>query len=87
VQNSSDVANSNNGASAASIANLQKFLDTYVCQANKNQTGYFFFEAFDEPWKVSQRWIVRSRTIYTHLTAQDKLYGGVEGHWGLFNSE
>ena len=46
----------NNGPSTASVANLQKFLDTYVCQANTNQTGYFYFEAFDEVWKVSQRW-------------------------------
>ena len=42
-----------NGASTASIANLQQFLNTYVCQANKNNTGYFYFEAFDETWKVS----------------------------------
>jgi len=35
----------------ASVANLQIFLDTYVCQANANQTRYFYFEVFDEPWK------------------------------------
>ena len=57
----------NNGASTASIPNLQEFLDTYVCQANKNGTGYFYFEAFDEKWKVSQRWMIWSRTKYTHL--------------------
>jgi len=66
--NSSDASNMSNGASTASIANLQKFLDTYVCQANRNGTGYFYFEAFDEEWK-------------------DLLYGGVEGHWGLFNTD
>ncbi|KAI0288814.1 glycoside hydrolase [Russula brevipes] len=65
---SSDAGNANNGASAASIANLQTFLDTYVCQASKNNTGYFYFEVFDEQWK-------------------DVLYGGVEGHWGLFNKD
>ncbi|MBW0538823.1 hypothetical protein O181_078538 [Austropuccinia psidii MF-1] len=48
----SDTANkATNGASAASVPNLQKFLDTYVCQANQNQTGYFYFEMKDEPWK------------------------------------
>lgn len=26
-------------------------LDTYVCQANANQSAYFYFEPFDEPWK------------------------------------
>ncbi|KAJ7364295.1 glycoside hydrolase [Mycena albidolilacea] len=51
--------------SVASEANLQIFLDTFVCQANKNGTKYFFFEYFDEKWK-------------------DELFGGVEGHWGLF---
>ncbi|KAK0491089.1 glycoside hydrolase family 17 protein [Armillaria novae-zelandiae] len=64
---SSDAGNANNGASDASEANLQIFLDNFVCQANTNGTGYFFFEFTDEPWK-------------------DKLYGGVEGHWGLFHS-
>jgi len=41
---SSDAGNANNGASTASVANLQIFLDTFVCQANQNGTGYFFFE-------------------------------------------
>ncbi|KAL1737987.1 hypothetical protein HDZ31DRAFT_78720, partial [Schizophyllum fasciatum] len=27
------------------------FLDDFVCQANANNTGYFFFEFFDEEWK------------------------------------
>jgi len=65
---SSDASNMSNGPSTASIPNLQKFLNTYVCQANKNGTGYFYFEAFDEEWK-------------------DKIYGGVEAHWGLFNTD
>lgn len=30
---------------------IAAFLDTYVCQANSNGTQYFYFEAFDEPWK------------------------------------
>ncbi|KAF7985725.1 hypothetical protein HWV62_2324 [Athelia sp. TMB] len=64
---SSDAGNANNGPSLASEANLQTFLDTFVCQANTNGTGYFFFEYFDEPWK-------------------DVQFGGVEGWWGLFNS-
>lgn len=52
----------------ATVANLQTFLDTYVCDANKNGTKYFYFEPFDEEWK-------------------DIAYGGVEGHWGLFNAD
>ncbi|KAH9015964.1 glycoside hydrolase family 17 protein [Lactarius deliciosus] len=51
---SSDAGNANNGPSTASIANLQTFLDTFVCQANKNGTGYFYFEFFDEVWKDQQ---------------------------------
>lgn len=51
---SSDEGNKNNGASDASEANLQVFLDTFVCQANQNGTGYFYFEFFDEPWKDAQ---------------------------------
>ena len=67
-QKSSDEANESNGASYASVANLQIFLDTFVCQANQNGTGYFYFEYADEPWK-------------------DVQFGGVEGWWGLFNSD
>ncbi|KAJ4482338.1 glycoside hydrolase family 17 protein [Lentinula aciculospora] len=52
--NSSDVGNESNGPSIASEANLQKFIDTFVCQANANGTEYFFFEYFDEPWKTVQ---------------------------------
>jgi hypothetical protein len=44
IQQSSDPNTATNGASAASEANLQTFLDTFVCQANANSTGYFFFE-------------------------------------------
>jgi exo-beta-1,3-glucanase (GH17 family) len=64
---SSDVGNESNGPSTASEANLQTFLNTFVCQANTNGTEYYFFEFFDEPWK-------------------DQQFGGVEGWWGLFNS-
>ncbi|EUC67542.1 glycoside hydrolase family 17 protein, partial [Rhizoctonia solani AG-3 Rhs1AP] len=64
---SSSAAAATNGAADASVANLQVFLDTFVCAANTNQTNYFFFEFKDEPWK-------------------DALYGGVEGWWGIFDS-
>ena len=46
-----DPGSGSNGPSTASVANLQTFLDTFVCQANQNGTGYFFFEYFDETWK------------------------------------
>ena len=43
-QKSSNTSTETNGASEASEANLQVFLDTFVCQANANGTEYFFFE-------------------------------------------
>ncbi|QRW03916.1 DnaJ domain protein [Ceratobasidium sp. AG-Ba] len=65
---SSNASTQTNGASDASVPNLQIFLDTFVCASNTNQTQYFFFEFKDEPWK-------------------DVMYGGVEGWWGLFDSD
>lgn len=35
----------------ASVANLQVFLDDYVCAANTNGSQYFYFSPFAEPWK------------------------------------
>ncbi|WRT66715.1 uncharacterized protein IL334_003678 [Kwoniella shivajii] len=53
---SMNASEANDGAGSpqgdASVANLQTFLDTFVCQANTNGTQYFYFEAFDEPWKA-----------------------------------
>jgi exo-beta-1,3-glucanase (GH17 family) len=41
---------SDDGA-VASVANMNTFMDDWVCQALSNGTNYFWFEAFDEPWK------------------------------------
>jgi exo-beta-1,3-glucanase (GH17 family) len=65
---SKDAGNKNNGQADASVANLQIFIDSFVCQANAAGVGYFFFEFSDEEWK-------------------DIKYGGVEGHWGIFNQD
>ncbi|KAI0111145.1 glycoside hydrolase superfamily [Nemania sp. FL0031] len=37
----------------AGIDELNTLLDTWVCQALSNGTNYFWFEMFDEPWKIS----------------------------------
>ncbi|RYC55727.1 hypothetical protein CHU98_g10480 [Xylaria longipes] len=37
----------------AGIDELNTLLDTWVCQALDNGTNYFWFEMFDEPWKIS----------------------------------
>ncbi|KAI1300402.1 hypothetical protein EDD11_006208 [Mortierella claussenii] len=41
------------GPAVPSVENLQTFVNTWVCQANKKKVPYYFFEAFDEPWKNS----------------------------------
>ncbi|KAJ2969469.1 hypothetical protein NUW58_g9983 [Xylaria curta] len=41
-----------NGA-VAGVDELNTLLDTWVCQALNNGTNYFWFEMFDEPWKIS----------------------------------
>ncbi|TQV90806.1 endo-beta-1,3-glucanase [Cordyceps javanica] len=35
----------------AGIDEMNRFMDDWVCPALKNGTNYFWFEAFDEPWK------------------------------------
>jgi len=56
----------NGGGAAASVPNLQIFINDFVCQANSQDIEYFFFEFVDEQWK-------------------ELVFGGVEGHWGLFD--
>jgi exo-beta-1,3-glucanase (GH17 family) len=41
--------------SPASEANLQLFINNFVCAANTQGTRYFFFEFMDIPWK-EKRW-------------------------------
>ncbi|KAH9218215.1 glycoside hydrolase superfamily [Leptodontidium sp. 2 PMI_412] len=38
--------------SVAGITEMNSFMDDWVCQALANGTNYFWFEAFDEPWKI-----------------------------------
>ncbi|KAI9812209.1 MAG: hypothetical protein M1832_000478, partial [Thelocarpon impressellum] len=38
--------------SIAGIAQMNTFMDDFVCQGLANGTDYFWFSAFDEPWKV-----------------------------------
>lgn len=56
-------------ASVAGIDQMNQFMADWVCSALTNGTEYFWFEAFDEPWKIafdsgSQNW---------------------EDHWGLMD--
>ncbi|CAN8099931.1 unnamed protein product [Discula destructiva] len=56
-------------ASVAGINEMNQFMSDWVCQALANGTQYFWFESFDEPWKIryntaGQNW---------------------EDHWGLMD--
>ncbi|KAH8701732.1 putative cell wall glucanase [Talaromyces proteolyticus] len=42
----------NDSGSVAGIDEMNQFMSDWVCQALNNGTKYFWFEAFDEPWKV-----------------------------------
>ncbi|KAG2178474.1 hypothetical protein INT44_001626, partial [Umbelopsis vinacea] len=43
-----------NSDSVPSLTNLQTFVDDFVCHANKANVRYYYFEAFDEPWKSKE---------------------------------
>ncbi|CAL3971143.1 unnamed protein product [Diplocarpon coronariae] len=38
--------------SVAGITEMNTFMENWVCQALENGTNYFWFESFDEPWKI-----------------------------------
>lgn len=54
-------------AAVAGIDELNRFMEDWVCQALANETNYFWFEMFDEPWKIS-------------FNTEGKEW---EDHWGL----
>ena len=82
---SSDAGNESNGPSTASVSGLQTFLDTFVCQANQNGTGYFYFEVCQNNRKNVH--FTNDFVQYFDEEWKDKQFGGVEGWWGLFNRE
>ncbi|OQO06916.1 hypothetical protein B0A48_07482 [Cryoendolithus antarcticus] len=49
--NASGTCPSDTAGAVASIENLNAFMDGFVCQSLANGTTFFWFEAFDEPWK------------------------------------
>ncbi|KXG49893.1 Glycoside hydrolase, superfamily [Penicillium griseofulvum] len=48
----SKVCDEDTPGSVASIENMNKFMADWICPALENGTDYFWFEAFDEPWKI-----------------------------------
>jgi len=55
--------------SVAGIKELNQFMEDWVCKALEEKTEYFWFEAFDEPWKI------RFNTKHQNW----------EDHWGLMD--
>ncbi|KAK3393973.1 glycoside hydrolase family 17 protein [Podospora didyma] len=53
----------------AGITEMNRFMKDWVCGALANGTEYFWFEAFDEPWKVT-------------FNTKDQQW---EDHWGLMD--
>ncbi|KAI1073528.1 glycoside hydrolase family 17 protein [Whalleya microplaca] len=49
----SDTVTSCPDGSVAGIDELNRLMEDWVCQALTNGTNYFWFEMFDEPWKIS----------------------------------
>ena len=50
-KNCGQATSCSNGA-VAGIQEMNRFMSDWVCQALDNGTNYFWFEAFDEPWKI-----------------------------------
>ena len=46
------VCTSSTQGSIAGVDEMNQFMSDWVCQALANGTNYFWFEAFDEPWKI-----------------------------------
>lgn len=57
------------GAAVAGVDELNTFMEGWVCQALANGTQYFWFESFDEPWKIA------------YNTGDENW----EDHWGLMD--
>ncbi|KAI9843272.1 MAG: hypothetical protein M1837_006487 [Sclerophora amabilis] len=57
--------------SVATVENMNEFMGDFVCQSMKNGTEYFWFSAFDEPWKAK-------------LNEPGKEW---EDRWGLMDSD
>ncbi|KAL8407384.1 hypothetical protein RB594_006281 [Gaeumannomyces avenae] len=53
----------------ASVPELNRVLNDWVCPALNNGTNYFWFSAFDEPWKI-------------RFNSKDENW---EDHWGLMD--
>lgn len=58
-------------SSVANVKNFEYFMNDFLCKVSHTKYGYYYFEAYDEPWKSiyhepNRRW---------------------ETEWGIFNSD
>lgn len=57
---------------------MQYFLNSWICEAKQYEYPWFFFEAFDEPWKqVYHRENAKWETEWGLFTADRKLKEGI----------
>ncbi|KAH7377743.1 glycoside hydrolase superfamily [Pyrenochaeta sp. MPI-SDFR-AT-0127] len=49
---SSPTCTSSTPGSVAGVDELNQFMEDWICPSMKNGTEYFWFSAFDEPWKI-----------------------------------
>ncbi|KAJ4375892.1 hypothetical protein N0V83_001170 [Neocucurbitaria cava] len=49
---SAPTCDSSTSGSVAGIDEMNQFMEDWICPSLKNETEYFWFSAFDEPWKV-----------------------------------
>ncbi|RKP26867.1 glycoside hydrolase superfamily, partial [Syncephalis pseudoplumigaleata] len=54
-----------NGSAVPSTANLQAYLDSFLCQTIAKKIPCYFFEAFDAAWKAADKPVERSWGILT----------------------
>lgn len=59
----------------SSVANVQAMLDAYVCEANTNGTGYFWYELYD------------ASTAEIEATSGSTPNTAIAGYWGLFDED
>jgi len=69
----------------ASIANLQTFLDEFVCQSNSQGIKYFYFEVRQICRCLVWWQLLMMMQLFDEIW-KDIMFGGVEGYWGLLDS-
>lgn len=63
--------------------NQRKFIEEFVSLANQNSIEYYYFEVFDEEWKL----IKTEDTSSSSKSESNISLNGVEQNWGLYHSD